>query len=133
MMYAPNQGTAFPDGSAAMKQCSADGISALIIHPLDSISASIIHTWVHCMLRKICIFIVYSVTVQHFIKFNVTELSMQACELFNLFKVAPIMLVGDLRTKNGVTYYTTKANTMLLNGLCPLVRVKSDVIRRNYS
>lgn len=68
-----------------------DGISALIIHTLDSISASIIHMWVHCILRKICIFIVYTVTVQHFIKFDVTELSMQ---------VVPIRLVGDLRTQN---------------------------------
>lgn len=85
VMYAPSQGAGFPDGSAAVKRCSADGISALIIHTLDSISASIIHMWVHCILRKICIFIVYSVTAQHFIKFNVAELSMQAHDLFNLF------------------------------------------------
>lgn len=85
MMYAPIQGAEFPDGRAAAKPCSADGISALIIHAPDSISASIIHMWVHCILRKICIFIVYTVTVQHFIKFNVTELSMQAHDLFNLF------------------------------------------------
>jgi len=76
VMYALIRGTGFPDGSAVAKRCSADGISALIIHTLDNISASIIHMCVHCMVRKICIFIVYSVTVQHFIKFNVTVLSM---------------------------------------------------------
>lgn len=83
-MYAPIQGTGFPDGSAAVKRCSADRISALIIHTLDSISASITHMWVHCILSKICIFIVYSVTVQHFIKLSVSELSMGAHGLFNL-------------------------------------------------
>lgn len=84
MMYASIQGAGFPYGCAAVKRCSTDGISTFIIHTLDSISASIIHVWVYCILRKICIFIVYSVTVQHFIKFNVTELSMQAHGIFNL-------------------------------------------------
>lgn len=84
-MYAAVQGTGFPDGSAAVKRCSVDGISALIIHTLDRISASITHTWVHCILSKICIFIVYSVTVQRFIKFSASELSVGGHGLFNLF------------------------------------------------
>lgn len=85
MMDAPIQGAGFPDGNAVVKRCSADGISALIIHTLDRISASITHTCVHCILSKICIFVVYSVTVQHFIKFSVRELSVGAHGLFNLF------------------------------------------------
>lgn len=85
-MHAPIPGNSgFPDGSAAVKRCSADGISALIIHTLDTISASITHVCAHCILSKICISIVYSVAVQHFIKFSVSELSMGAHGLFNLF------------------------------------------------
>lgn len=84
-MYAPIQGSGFPAGSAAARLCSVDGISALIIHTLDRISASITHMCVHCILSKICIFIVYSVTVQLFIKVNVSESSMGAHGLFNLF------------------------------------------------
>lgn len=106
-----------------MKSCSADGISALIIHTLGSTSASITHMWVHCILSKICISIVYSVTVQHFIKFSVSELSMGAHGLFNLFLFAPIMLVGDLRTKTRVTRYVTTANAVLVKNLCPSVGI----------
>lgn len=84
-MYAAVQGTGFPDGSAAVKRCSTDEISALIIHTLDRISASITHTWVRCILSKICIFIVYSVRVQCFIKFRASELSMGGHGLLNLF------------------------------------------------
>lgn len=41
------------------------------------------------------------------------------------------MLVGDLRTENRVTYYTTKA--MLVKDLRPLVGDGLDIIRQNYS
>lgn len=85
MMFVQIQGVGFPDESAVVEQHSMDGISALIIHNLDRINTFIIHMWVHGILRKMCIFTVYSATVQHFIKFNVTELNMQPHNHFKLF------------------------------------------------
>lgn len=108
MMFVQIQGVGFPDGSAVVEQHSMDGISALIIHNLDRINAFIIHMWVHSILRKTCIFTVYSATVQHFIKLNVTELNMQPHNHFKLFSGC-LYYVGGWK-QSDLLYYQGKGH-----------------------
>lgn len=112
-MFAEIQGIGFSDESTALEQHSTDEISALIIHTLDRISAFIIHVRIHGILKKISICIAYSVTVQYFIKFNITELSMQAHDIFNLFSSC-FYNTCDHKTKNRAACYITKANEVPL-------------------
>lgn len=108
MMFAGVQAVGFSDESMALEQHSTDEISALIIHTVDRISAFIIHMCVHGILRKISICIVYAVTVQHFIKFNITELNMQTHDIFNLFSSC-FYNTCDHKTKNRAACCITKA------------------------
>lgn len=108
-MFAEIQGMGFSDESMAVEQYSTDEISTLIIHTVDRISAFIIHMCIHGILRKISICIVYSVTVQHFIKFNITELNMQAHDIsFHVASTIPVIT----RLKVEQPLYITKANAV---------------------